>query len=1112
MTMSSELIWGEYDEQADDVPEVGIERYNPITFKRKYSVFRFSHLANKIVSLDTRTELPTGSVLHLLDDATRTEHSDLPEVDHPFLTRESFRKYIYHVRTPVLKPIMLDDKFIYREAGLPTILLNFRTEQANNFKYCNTLEDIPQKNEALIVVNHNPIFRAKFHGQLQYFRKVQLVLTSIFNVVHQLNQLPQKKQQYILIPWDEQIFKISEFIPSRTKLDINSIKHPDSWHYIVMMHLVNFMWEDATTSLLSKLPEEDLSYITLVLQLKDKYLFYNLQDLKNMSDHNRAYPRLVNQLNMLSLTGRVAASTTDDVKEQISEYIETRVVDPKQEDTTATHILKKTDTSDASVEEEEKVASTIDRLAKLTPVTTPTKIVQGVKDRLERITSTPEPKSISPAKTKTDPQQIKEVSVRTSDLEAQPKQDVKDYAQSWLQDVDDAAIEVIQNTDFLTPAQKRRATVLAQKYKNLELNGRKLSSILTQDTDVSMDEDDIDPSILGLGDIPDPSSLKSSLRAYDRAYMEKTFTRHLVGAVTSFQRQGVFLVDIKANKVVSELNNYTEYNLKYEDLEGKQSTIKFRIPTVDRNGRIKVDGISKVLKKQRVTLPIVKINETEVSLSSNYNKTRVIRNTTSSHNYFTFIDNILQVAKGKVHITYGTCTLHDFPIAYEYAVLAERYREIYFRDSIDEVFSLYFDYPSRLEHFKQYKGLEQDLTKLEENYGVYCGSSSKQWYFIDNFNHLSAIRHQGGEVLENPYTSLLDIIRLAPGEDYKPKQLAEYVTIKILDANLPIIFMLAYRFGLRAILDYMGVKYTITENRSKVIIGEAAAEDITDVEVKYKPKSGDIGIKFLDKTLWFNRYPLKNSLIVAGLSVYDLSAYEMSEFESKDIYYQLLLDKSMSINYLKGIDSFYDLFVDNMTYDILKSMGEPTTVRDLLIRATEMLTTLDHRVPSARVNHRIRGYEQFVATFYNEMSRQFAAYKSRRGKNNKFSVNPEAIYLRMVQNAALVPSESPNPLQDIKEQSYLTYAGIGGRTGESFVVEDRRYSADDVGVISEATVDNGKVGMNAQLSFDPAITNTEGILGESQNPQPANVFSIYPLVFPFATHDDKQFVLLRSNP
>ena len=78
------------------------------------------------------------------------------------------------------------------------------------------------------------------------------------------------------------------------------------------------------------------------------------------------------------------------------------------------------------------------------------------------------------------------------------------------------------------------------------------------------------------------------------------------------------------------------------------------------------------------------------------------------------------------------------------------------------------------------------------------------------------------------------------------------------------------------------------------------------------------------------------------------------------------------------------------------------------------------------------------------------------------------------------------------------------------MVNDRRFAKDDVGVISESTVDNKKVGLNAQLSFDPLIENTEGILGESKDIQPANFLSIYGLMFPFATHDDTKRLKIRA--
>ena len=282
-------------------------------------------------------------------------------------------------------------------------------------------------------------------------------------------------------------------------------------------------------------------------------------------------------------------------------------------------------------------------------------------------------------------------------------------------------------------------------------------------------------------------------------------------------------------------------------------------------------------------------------------------------------------------------------------------------------------------------------------------------------------------------------------------------------------------------------------------------EDITE-DVKYVPKPNDIHIKFADRVLHINRYPLAHSLIVAGLEYFDVSRYEMSEFESKDVYYRLLMDKKLSINYIKGMDSFYDLFVDNMTYSVLKMMHEPTTVRDLLIRATVLLTTTDHLPASSGYNHRIRGYEQFAGVVYNELAREFATYKSKNGANNKFSVNPDAVYLRVIQNASMLTAESGSPLEDMTLMCDMTYGGVGGRSAESFVISDRHYDKSDVGVVSEATVDNQKVAFNSALSYNPNIVNTLGMPAEikQEDFKASQVFSPHTLMFPFSTCDDSK--------
>ena len=820
----------------------------------------------------------------------------------------------------------------------------------------------------------------------------------------------------------------------------------------------------------------------------------------------------------------------------------------------------------------------------------------------------------------------------------------------------------------MSPAAKNHFKRVARAYKDLTLDGETIEELLKNNSDSSLSDTTLDEKQLGY--LPDKSALKSTLDTFEKDYIKKTFKKQLAGIVTSFAKEGAYLTGLKENKVVTDLHNYTEYKCQYTDIRGNKSTVSFKIPNVHSNGTVTIDGVTQIIKKQRCPLPIVKISDTVVSLASNFNKTRVVRNTNKAHSFFTYINNFVNdKTKSNAIVAYGNNKL-NLPISYEYTVIGERYNNVQFTD-IDSGTKYLFNF--NYEERGQYFGKSADLLKeLESEYGVYIGYNDNDYFFVDNNNTVFAVKKSGGEDVEYPLHSLIDIFKLSVFKEQrsKIKPLSEWITIRLLDLNMPVIFMLAYRYGLRNTLDYLGIKYTVTEARSKTITGEnveatPATEDYKDdivlatesysrpvlarlgdvtiyatdngnstafgtktlairtiiitvklgtkascsrrisnfdgshfqmandggvprdvvdrlsqylhcgkrkiskanltmvsadkpldpkvvntprlspseysklvtklnipgnkvmppqpgnealsEEVKYVPQPNDIHIRFADRVLHFNRYPLQKSLIVAGLANYDLTSYSMSEFEGKDVYFRILADEGTSTNYLKGIDDFYDLFIDNITYSVLKMMKEPTNVRDLLIRCAVLLSTTDHLPPSSGLNHRIRGYEQFAAILCNEMSRSFANFRSHKGLGNKFTINPDAVYLRIIQNATMLPAELGSPMEDMKLKAEVSYAGIGGRTAESFVVNDRRFDESDTGVIGEATVDNGKAGMAATLSYNPNIKGTLGIVQPTEDKnkiEPSQLWTTTALVFPCSTNDDTKrinFINIQSS-
>lgn len=1295
---SNRYAWKEYEQMIKDYDNskfVSMERMIDYEFKMHYVISRFPNLASRIITLNGKLELPANSALHFLDNIGYAEDAaiDTPRLyEDFFFTHESFRKCIYHVREPDLKGVFTNsDKFIYRITGLPRNLTAFRSEY--DIKPVLRLSDVPDQPTILLLINHNPLFRIKImSGQLKYYRKIMLILTSVLNTVLKCYERTHR-EQYISIPWDTLVYERQDFLRSRTQLTISTIKHPNSWHYIFMMHLSNFLWSDSTTSIFKSLPQESLSHINFIIHLENHAIIYNLQLLVDFNKNNRAYLKVIRHLNMLSVLGN--HDLTGDQKRTLYKKMEDDEILAKDE--TDPRLLKFTD-NDVEYSVVDDIVSKVKDIG-VNTVNTLTGIAIG---NTRNFTATPMGVATTPVKSDmpkvTTTIENKKLKVETELNITKSKMENVDHTKDtatadYTATQDKLAVEFINKADHLTPAQKRRYEKLALKYKELKLGNSNLNTLLTKRTDNSIDVDLLDEEQLGIPFL-DKGALRTSLASFDRDYMRKTFHKHMAGTLIAFQHAGVFLTDIKEDHVINELNDYTQYTVKYEDIYGKKSTLKFRMPTVNRDGNIKIDGIVKNMKKQRVNLPIVKISDTSVSLASNYNKTLVERNVTKAHSFSSYISDAL-IHLPHISVQYGSCKIEDIPVSYEYASLAQRYAALTFRSSNVE-YKLWFNYPKREEAFD---GKIEQLASLENQYGVYFGCNQAVWFFVDNSNRVTVVDKKTNQVVESDLSTITSVIAIADDEKHvlERKQLTEWVTIRLLDAKLPVIFLLAYREGLIKTLKYIGLDYTLTERGTKYIIddlddviaertteatdgtemyhepfipksvtpeqitqvwgtlvkawkdkykitfpelnfkidrtprlendaidhdtpedkwiaiwteanlvyinkyaslvtypdepkltkvkklsyfwkklyvaiGHAMCrdvlhrklwqdsaidkiynqaystkfttpylnsirdksrlkieticefvatelvdtfwEDITEFNVgkvndaggrkKYVPKPNDISIKFNDAVLWFNRYPLAKSLIASGLDNYDLTDYSIHEFEYQDVYYRLMQDADKSINYLKGIDSFFDLFVDNMTYNVLRSMGEPTTVKDLLIRCAVLLSTLDHKDASSKANHRIRGYEQFNAVLYNEMSRQFASYQANRSnKNNSFSINPDAVYLRIISNASLVPSEAANPIQFVKEQSAMTYAGVGGRTAESFVINDRKFSKDDIGVISEATVDNSKVGLNAQLSWDPLIDNTEGMLGDEDisTMRPSRALSATSMLFPFSTCD-----------
>lgn len=645
---------------------------------------------------------------------------------------------------------------------------------------------------------------------------------------------------------------------------------------------------------------------------------------------------------------------------------------------------------------------------------------------------------------------------------------------------EDVPVELGVST-ILSDKQQQFIKVLESKHRTIKVSSPSgpttLGAILDTPVDMKVGHDeyhDLDTKL------SDKSMLRSSTKAFDKQYAEKMLQRDIIANLVAFHDNGLYLTEYEETNEYNEFTRVKHFKVKFQDVKNKKHTLRFKLPIPDSDGYFRANGVKLAMTKQLVNVPICKISPTRVSLVSNYNKTLVDKVQSVRHSLVEFL--VKNAKSLGLTIVPKTNTYVNIKVPYEYKLLGTKFSTI-----SNTQYEFFFEYPSRAEHFSIDPKLLTDIENRHQ--GVMVGrvlGNKDEYIFMHMDNTLSTINRKTGNVeMKNTITNYLGNFQVP----------SEWCELKILDKNLPVIFILAYRYGLSNTLKYLKIKHRVIFDR------------------KLPPlKSTELVIKFKDSSLIIDRYPLDTSLIVTGLLAFNtLKRYTYAELDDQDTYYLLLADKGMSTNYLKGISAFFNFFIDPITKDVLTEMGEPTNARDLLIRAVDMLVSDIDREPSSIANFRLRSVEKLPSIVYNEISRQYANYVNSNYKESSFSINTEAIYQRVLQDQTMTLREENNPFHAMKETSRVTYSGFGGRSPDAFIERDRKYPNDAVGILSETTTDSSSAGMTSSLTADPNLLNMRGMFDLSnKNMSTSNVIGDVTLLMPGTSHDDAKRIMFSN--
>jgi hypothetical protein len=243
-------------------------------------------------------------------------------------------------------------------------------------------------------------------------------------------------------------------------------------------------------------------------------------------------------------------------------------------------------------------------------------------------------------------------------------------------------------------------------------------------------------------------------------------------------------------------------------------------------------------------------------------------------------------------------------------------------------------------------------------------------------------------------------------------------------------------------------------------------------------QSHEYVLTFSDESLVFSRDDRFASMVLGGFTTYHrtIKLFSVHSFDKRGVYLNVLEANNLGTRYIRELDLMYRMFVDPITRDLLVEMKEPTTFQGLLLRACEML--LDDNTPMELdpAFMRIKGYERMSGAVYTELIQSLRAHNGRLGKSNApIEMNPYAVWKRISEDPSKAQVSEINPIKELKELEAVTFGGTGGRSSRSMVKLTRAYHPNDMGTISESTVDSSDVGINIFMSPDPQFTSLRGI-------------------------------------
>lgn len=1026
-------------------------------FYRRHGVRRAEHLINPIISDNAALTLPRNSVLHYLPE--NTVITGIP-ADHWAVKNAERLVMVQHVEELVASANEGNPR---RTSVIAGALVRQYHRKHRRLKLVRDLEANTRDVRTPLVINYAilpTLYRYTKNFFATYSRWTNIYKT-LWTNIEELDKTIQR-QHFIAINLPNPLPPLSVMKRANMGMSRPLMEQLNTPEHLFILEIWKWLGENRDEGIIGKISQEAVRRVNLVFQKDNRWLVVNL----GIMDDFR----------------KVAEEEEGDLNPEVLQRRFLRILVSLHESTTPT----------ASEEEnDEGQSSTVKKELSDTPQSSLEPIEEIHYDdndeSLDLELEVSEKKEVNKSLSKKDLKQLDDELDSLAEIQAPAEETIETIGLDTIETLDKPVFkkaEELAEEGLLSAAELKRFERLSKAYEELPNpytgKGKLVDFIKIDPEDLEIKQP---TKLIDNVNIVDKSMLDTTLLDFDSRYVKNVLRKDVTKAILNFNRGGVAVTNYEVEVEDDIAGKYEKHTLRLTPVTGKPSTLHFKLPVIEEDGTYTANGVKYRMRKQRGDLPIRKINSGRVALTSYYGKVFVDRSEKSVSNYAGWLtkeirhvgltDEDLRITQLKM----ARLNLNSYVLPRIYTIIATDFESFVSGD-----YTFYFNYPKRHKYFGE------ELVNLIESEDIIPIGKDKEGRIlvIDNQDSFY-LRSTDGDL--TPIGKFEDVVSLD-----RVKAPIDVVDLKVFSKDIPLGVVLGY---------YLGIDQLIKSLSSN--IKRIPSSDVLTIT------EDEFAIYFDDETLIVDRDDKLASIILSGFNTYkkSIKQYSINEFNKSDVYFAIFDSVGLGNRYLNELNLLRDMFIDPITLELLETLNEPKTWIGLLMKSAELLL-IDHSPQETDMSQmRIKGYERISGTVYGEMINSMRSYNARKGSiNASVEMKPFAIWQTINSDPAVTLVEESNPIKNLSETESVTYMGVGGRGRTSMVGRTRVFHKNDMGVISEATVDSGDVGINSYTSANPNFVSLRGLIENKSidDLTPANLVSTSALLSPVADCDDPKRV------